>query len=101
MPLLSIAQGAGVVFLGLLAIALWKLVPLLVRILKPNPIRDLPGPPSDHWLWGNFKAIQEEDNSVPQERWIEKYGSHSITYRGLFGVCTACRFCCYWPAAMC
>ncbi|KAI0705562.1 cytochrome P450 [Earliella scabrosa] len=84
MPLPSITQSACVVVLGLLATTLWTLVPFLVRIFKPDPLRDLPGPPSDHWLWGNFKALEEEENSAPQERWMKQYGSHSIIYRGLF-----------------
>ena len=86
MPLPSITQSACIVVLGLFATTLWTLVPFLVRIFKPDPLRDLPGPPSDHWLWGNFKALEEEENSAPQERWMKQYGSHSIIYRGLFRV---------------
>ncbi len=63
---------------------LWRLAPIIVRSLF-SPLRDLPGPPSPHWFFGHFKQISKEENSVPQERWVEQYG-HTFAYTGLFGV---------------
>ncbi|KAI0767221.1 cytochrome P450 [Fomes fomentarius] len=84
--LLSIAShGLLYSLLALLAVALWKVYPFLVRAFNPS-LKNLPGPPSPSLLWGNFKAIQEEDNSVPQERWTEEYHSHTITYQGFLGI---------------
>ncbi len=36
-------------------------------------------------VWGNMKEIIDEDNSVPQERWVAEYGP-TIMYRGFLGV---------------
>lgn len=86
--LLSLAShGLLYSLLALLAVALWKVYPFLVRAFNPS-LKNLPGPPTASLLWGNLKAIQEEDNSVPQERWIEEYHSHTITYQGFLGVCS-------------
>ncbi|KAH9885221.1 cytochrome P450 [Cubamyces lactineus] len=67
---------------ALLLILLHKLGPSFIRAYT-TPLRELPGPPSDHWFFGNLKAVQEEDNSVPQERWVAQYGQN-IMYRGFF-----------------
>ncbi|KAI0329989.1 cytochrome P450 [Cubamyces sp. BRFM 1775] len=74
----------GVVALvsAILIILLHKLGPSLVRAYT-TALKNLPGPPSDHWFFGNLKTIQEEDNSVPQERWTAQYGQNLI-YRGFF-----------------
>ncbi|KAI9068652.1 cytochrome P450 [Trametes sanguinea] len=65
------------------SIVLWKLWSFL-RFSYRNALRNLPGPPSPSWIWGNFKAIRDEDNSVPQERWVSEYGPN-IMYRGILG----------------
>ena len=83
--------GYGATFLSaaasLIAFALWKMF-LHVRRLYKSPLRNLPGPPNEHWFYGNLKVIHEEDNSVPQERWASESGSQTIMYRGFMGVRT-------------
>lgn len=61
-----------------------KLGPVVLKRFT-SPLRHLPGPPSDHWLFGNFKVIADSENSVPQERWMEQYGP-TMAYPGMFGV---------------
>lgn len=50
-----------------------------------SPLRHLPGPPSDHWLYGNAQAIIKAENSTCQEAWMEQYGP-TLAYKGFFGV---------------
>lgn len=70
--------------LAILGLALWKAYPVLL-LLATSKLKNLPGPPSPSWIYGNLRAIIDEDNSVPQERWVAEYGS-TIMYRGFFGV---------------
>ncbi|TFK60962.1 cytochrome P450 [Pluteus cervinus] len=49
-----------------------------------SPIRDLPGPKSPSWIWGNFKEIWVSEHSVPQEKWVGQYGM-TIKYKGFMG----------------
>ncbi|TCD69777.1 hypothetical protein EIP91_006313 [Steccherinum ochraceum] len=69
--------------LALVAILLWKIVPVFVRIYT-SPLRHLPGPPNPSWFWGQFKVIFNSDHGVPQEKWLAEYGQ-TITYQGMFG----------------
>lgn len=69
---------------ALVALILYKLVPFLWQ-MNTTPLRHLPGPPTESLFWGNMLSIQKEENSVPQERWVEQYGS-TIAYKGLFGL---------------
>ncbi|TFK89337.1 cytochrome P450 [Polyporus arcularius HHB13444] len=69
---------------SLIALALWKLFPVVRRLYR-SQLRSLPGPPNEHWFYGNLKAIHAEENSVPQERWSAEAGSHTIMYRGFLG----------------
>lgn len=73
--------------LGLVGVlyALWKCVSIVVRIYT-SPLRRLPGPPSDSFFLGNFKAIFKAENSVVQEKWLAEYGD-VMAYPGIFGVC--------------
>ncbi|EIW53608.1 cytochrome P450 [Trametes versicolor FP-101664 SS1] len=82
--MLSLVQTALASFAGLIVLALWKIWPMLSRAYT-SPLRNLPGPPSPSWIYGNIKAIQDEDNSVPQERWAAEYGP-VISYKGFFGL---------------
>ncbi len=70
---------------SLVALALWKLFPVVRRLYR-SQLRNLPGPPNEHWFYGNLKAIHAEENSVPQERWAAEAGSHTIMYRGFLSV---------------
>lgn len=69
---------------ALVAFTVYKVISFLWQA-NTSPLRHLPGPPTESLFWGNMLAIQKEENSVPQERWVEQYG-HSIAYKGLFGV---------------
>ena len=62
---------------------------LLEVFIKPlfSPLRDLPGPPSPSFVFGNLKEIFDADNSVLHEAWTEKYG-HTLMYRAWFNVST-------------
>ncbi|TFK61485.1 cytochrome P450 [Pluteus cervinus] len=49
-----------------------------------SPIRDLPGPKSPSWLWGNIWEISSDPPTI-QEKWVEQYGL-TIKYKGFFGM---------------
>lgn len=50
-----------------------------------SPLRDLPGPKSKSWIYGNFKEIWEAENSVLHEKWVEEHGP-TIQYAGFLGL---------------
>nr|BAL05140.1 cytochrome P450 [Phanerodontia chrysosporium] len=77
-PLAVYAVGA------LVALIVYSVGPTVWHVLT-SPLRHLPGPPNDSLLWGNMAAIQNEEISVPQARWVKQYG-HTISYRGVFGM---------------
>ncbi|KZV83329.1 cytochrome P450 [Exidia glandulosa HHB12029] len=39
-----------------------------------TPLRNLRGPKNPSVVWGNFKEVNHEDDSVVYERWIKEYG---------------------------
>ncbi|KAJ3974379.1 cytochrome P450 [Lentinula raphanica] len=49
-----------------------------------STIKDLPGPPPNHWFWGNLKEIQRHDAAVLHEKWVQEYG-RTYKYKMLFG----------------
>ncbi|KAF8816769.1 cytochrome P450 [Phlegmacium glaucopus] len=49
-----------------------------------SPSRDIPGPPSPSFLYGNFKELLEPYDSALQEDWLNKYGT-TIQFKGLLG----------------
>jgi hypothetical protein len=55
----------------------------------PTPLKDIPGPPAQSIVFGNFKEIaaaSETDALVDLfEKWTTLYGT-TIGYRGLFNV---------------
>ncbi len=75
------------VSVAVLLAALWKVLPNVIKSLF-SPLRALPGPPSDSLFFGNLNAINNAENSVIHEEWLEKYGD-TIAYSGLFNVCSA------------
>ncbi|KAI0634036.1 cytochrome P450 [Trametes polyzona] len=77
--MLSIFASIVLSVIALLGAALWKAWPLLPR-WTPTALKNLPGPPSPSWFYGNMEEIQAEDNSVPQERWVAQYGNN-IKYK--------------------
>ena len=50
-----------------------------------SPMRDLQGPKSISFIWGNLEEIRKAENSKMHEEWTEKYGK-VITYKGFFCV---------------
>jgi len=63
--------------LGLLAtpllIFVFTLLRLQIRSAK-SPLRKLPGPPSQSWLYGNVKQIFGRGQSVAWDEWMSVYG---------------------------
>ncbi|KAI0668208.1 cytochrome P450 [Trametes maxima] len=82
--MLSIGRTILALFLASAGWVVWKLWFFLLRPYKTT-LKNLPGPPSPSWIFGVMKAIQNEDNSVPQERWAAEYGS-TIMYRGFLNL---------------
>ncbi|KAI1792352.1 cytochrome P450 [Ganoderma leucocontextum] len=82
--MLSVGQTVLYILLGLLGILLWKFRPFYTRPFT-SQIRNLPGPRMTSLVWGNMKEIIDEDNSVPQERWVAEHGP-TIMYRGFLGL---------------
>lgn len=68
-------------------IVLYGVYKLGVQLLAPyfSPLRDLPGPKSKSFIWGNLGEIRKAENSKLHEEWIEKYGK-VIKYKGFFNV---------------
>ncbi|KAF8830625.1 hypothetical protein HHX47_DHR2000902 [Lentinula edodes] len=56
----------------------------IVQFRINSQIKDVPGPPSKHWFWGNMKEIMDSDAAVLHEKWVEEYG-HTLKYKMLFG----------------
>ncbi|KAE9397676.1 cytochrome P450 [Gymnopus androsaceus JB14] len=48
-----------------------------------SPLQTLPGPPNSSFMYGNSREIQDAENSVVHEKWVEEYGS-TITYKWFF-----------------
>ncbi|RHZ54739.1 hypothetical protein Glove_423g12 [Diversispora epigaea] len=55
----------------------WIIYPLYL-----SPLCKIPGPPSDHFLLGNFIKLMTEEIGIPQIKWTKDYGE-IICYRGL------------------
>lgn len=74
--------------LALLAIPLLPIVFTFIgrqiRSAK-SPLRKLPGPPSQSWLYGNVKQIFERGQSVVWDEWMMTYGK-TFQYPALFNV---------------
>ncbi|KII85490.1 hypothetical protein PLICRDRAFT_56724 [Plicaturopsis crispa FD-325 SS-3] len=61
----------------LLAFTLYTVALHVYRILTSS-LRDLPGPASSHWVFGNLKVVHGGAPGTVHERWVEEYGT---TYR--------------------
>jgi len=70
--------------LGLAVYSFWKLARLLYR-QSISFVNKLPGPESTSWIYGNFREIMENENSVLHEKWVSVYG-HTLKYKALFGM---------------
>ncbi len=82
--LLSLVQLVFAALAVVAALVIGKLGHVMYRGYV-SPLNSLPGPRSTSWFWGSIKVIQQEDNSVPQERWAAEHGP-VITYKGFLGV---------------
>ncbi|GAA5976836.1 hypothetical protein JCM10908_005646 [Rhodotorula pacifica] len=69
--------------LALTAFATYWLYRIFVAPLF-SPLRGVPGPPSEHPLWGNLRPLIDEDPGRAHADWSEKYGG-VVRYRGLLG----------------
>ncbi|KZW00396.1 cytochrome P450 [Exidia glandulosa HHB12029] len=49
-----------------------------------TPLRHLPGPKSESFIWGNLRAIFKADNSVIHEQWVKEYGK-TFRYHAFLG----------------
>ncbi|KAJ4473128.1 cytochrome P450 [Lentinula aciculospora] len=56
----------------------------IIQFRSNSQMKDLPGPPSKHWLWGNLKEIIDSDAGVLHEKWVAEYGT-TMKYKMLFG----------------
>ncbi|KAE9404972.1 cytochrome P450 [Gymnopus androsaceus JB14] len=56
----------------------------LVKYHLFSPIRNLPGPRSSSWIWGNVKEIRKHEVGVVLQKWIEEYGQ-TLRYKSFFG----------------
>ena len=76
--------------LGLFATPLLILI-LTITIIKyqirnaKSPLRQLPGPPSQSWLYGNLKYILESGQSAAWDEWMATYGK-TFRYPSTFNV---------------
>ena len=50
-----------------------------------SPLRKLPGPKSQSWLYGNIKEILEKGQSVAWDEWASTYGK-TFQYPVMFNV---------------
>ncbi|KAJ7831962.1 cytochrome P450 [Mycena leptocephala] len=65
------------------AYALYQVLKLIYDELT-SPYRNLPGPKSTHWLFGNILDIIKDQNSGLEERWVQEYG-RTMKFHGFFG----------------
>ena len=84
MAVFTLGTSLWVLGAATLGYGLYKLLEVLITPLL-SPLRDLPGPPSPSFAFGNLKEIFDADNSVLHEAWTEKYG-HTLMYRAWFNV---------------
>ncbi|KZP14576.1 cytochrome P450 [Athelia psychrophila] len=72
----------------LVAFGVWKALAFAYRQLT-TPLRQLPGPRSAHWFYGNFGQILAAENSVMHEQWFDEFGP-TIKYDALLRAARLC-----------
>ncbi|KAF9559572.1 cytochrome P450 [Agrocybe pediades] len=82
----SVPQLLFSVFVLFVAYGLLKLFQLIASEIT-SPIRDLPGPPSKSFLFGNINEMKAEDAVL--EKYVAKYGD-TIKYQDMLGVTRLC-----------
>ncbi|KIK54332.1 hypothetical protein GYMLUDRAFT_1023054 [Collybiopsis luxurians FD-317 M1] len=53
----------------------WVLHKLLFYPLFFSPLRNVPGPPLGHPLWGQYGKVVSFQSGLPQQEWAKQYGS--------------------------
>lgn len=68
-------------------LALVKIVSHLYQLARKwsSPLRHLPGPDMDSWIFGHSYTLLQDQNTTIWERWAERYGS-TMRLRGYCGV---------------
>lgn len=74
-----LAAGTSISFYGVYKLGCQFLGPYF------SPLRDLPGPKSESFIWGNLGEMQTEEYIKKHEEWVETYGK-VIKYKGFFNV---------------
>ena len=63
-----------------------KLLKYHIRNSK-SPLRKIPGPQPQSWLFGNVKEIFERGTTAAWDEWMSTYGK-TYRYSSLFSVCS-------------
>ncbi|OSC99352.1 cytochrome P450 [Trametes coccinea BRFM310] len=66
-------QDALAVVSTILVYALWRLYKRWSFVYR-SPLRNLPGPPSPSWLYGNMKEVFTTDGHAVPDKWFAQYG---------------------------
>ncbi|KAG6809703.1 hypothetical protein H0H92_015069 [Tricholoma furcatifolium] len=77
-------QLVGSLSATLVAYGAYRLLQLIYEEVT-SPLRDLPGPPSPSFIYGNMQEIWAAENSILHEKWIKEYGS-TIQYKIVFNL---------------
>jgi cytochrome P450 len=65
---------------SLLCIFLWVLWRALKQIVVKHPLDDIPGPPPQSYLWGNFKQIFNPQSWAFHQSLVDQYGGVAKIY---------------------
>lgn len=71
-------------------VVLHKLAKFFIKIYS-SPLRDLPGPPSPSWIWGQFRVMINSQPGDLHDEWVAKYGKN-IRYTEILSVCLSLSF---------
>ncbi|KAH7910533.1 cytochrome P450 [Hygrophoropsis aurantiaca] len=68
----------------LIGFGLWKLGKIVLHKFT-SPLRNINGPKSTSWLYGNMRDIFKAENSVLHEQWVKEYGQ-TLKYHGFLNI---------------
>ncbi|EIN09227.1 cytochrome P450 [Punctularia strigosozonata HHB-11173 SS5] len=68
--------------LALMIYVIWRFIRFNIATLA-SPLRNLPGPSSSSFIYGNFLEIWNADMSALHEEWVDRYGV-TYAYKGFF-----------------
>jgi len=57
----------------------WKAIDRLWIQPFVSPLRDLPGPKSPSFIWGNLREIFSADPGELHDKWVEQYGTTFVS----------------------